>query len=112
MITSSHSTKIAFPGGPLFGFTDDQTGPIGPIEIGKTGLKGWDIGLSGMCVGEQRRVIIPPQLAYGKEGIVDGDKVLVPPNSFIVVDVTLRGIQDRTLSFLERISSGQLDFGR
>ena len=96
----------------MFGYTDDETGPIGPIEIGKTGLKGWDIGLSDMCKGERRRVILPPKLAYGKEGIKDGEKVLVPPNSVVIVDITLKNIANRVDNFLERISSGTFGFGR
>lgn len=31
-------------------------------------LKGWDKGLLNMCPGERRKLIIPPSLAYGKEG--------------------------------------------
>lgn len=47
---------------------------------------GWDVGLSGMCVGERRRLIIPPVLAYGATGIPQRG---VPPNATLQYDVTL-----------------------
>lgn len=31
-------------------------------------IAGMDQGLLGVCVGERRRIIIPPHLAYGEEG--------------------------------------------
>ncbi|KPP69694.1 peptidyl-prolyl cis-trans isomerase FKBP9-like, partial [Scleropages formosus] len=42
-------------------------------------ISGMDEGLVGVCVGERRRVIIPPHLAYGEEGTgkIPGSAVLV-----------------------------------
>ena len=47
---------------------------------------GWDVGLEGMCVGERRRLVIPPVLAYGSEGI---PRRGIPPNASLQYDVTL-----------------------
>lgn len=32
-------------------------------------IRGWDQGLLGMCIGERRKLTIPPRLAYGSEGV-------------------------------------------
>lgn len=47
---------------------------------------GWDVGLEGMCVGERRRLIIPPVLAYGATGV---PRRGIPPNATLQYDVTL-----------------------
>lgn len=31
-------------------------------------IKGWDQGLLDMCIGEARKLTIPPSMAYGQEG--------------------------------------------
>ncbi|GAB5568652.1 peptidyl-prolyl cis-trans isomerase FKBP14 isoform X1 [Prionailurus iriomotensis] len=54
-----HSTHKHNNGQPIW-FT------LGILEA----LKGWDQGLKGMCVGEKRKLTIPPALGYGKEGKV------------------------------------------
>ncbi|OCT95625.1 FKBP prolyl isomerase 11 L homeolog isoform X1 [Xenopus laevis] len=50
------------------------------VELGKKQvIPGLETSLVGMCVGEKRKVVIPPHLAYGKKGYppsIPGDAVL------------------------------------
>ena len=54
-----------------------------------TVIKGWDQGVVGMRVGGQRRLIIPPDLAYGSAG----SSGVIPPNATLVFDITLISVQ-------------------
>jgi len=53
-------------------------------------LKGWEIGIVGMRVGELRRLVVPPELAYGSRGFGNG---LIPPNATLVFEVELLGVE-------------------
>ena len=48
-------------------------------------ISGWDQGVSGMRVGGERRLIIPPDMAYGSTGAGR----LIPPNATLVFDIIL-----------------------
>ena len=52
-------------------------------------IKGWDQGVVGMRVGGQRRLVIPPDLAYGSAG----SSGVIPPNATLVFDITLISVQ-------------------
>ncbi|KAI9725569.1 MAG: hypothetical protein M1828_003057 [Chrysothrix sp. TS-e1954] len=50
-------------------------------------IQGWDDGLLGMCIGEGRRLIIPPELGYGS---VEAGSI--PPDSTLYFETELLGI--------------------
>ena len=70
--------------GTLF---DSGTGFSFTLGAGSV-IAGWDQGVVGMRIGGQRRLIIPPELAYGSTG-----RASIPPNATLLFDITLTGVQ-------------------
>ena len=52
-------------------------------------IKGWDIGVAGMKVGEQRKLVISPDYGYGANGYPP----IIPPNATLTFTVELVAIQ-------------------
>jgi FKBP-type peptidyl-prolyl cis-trans isomerase len=53
-------------------------------------IPGFDRGVQGMRVGGRRRITVPPELGYGKEG----QPPRIPGSSTLVFEVELMEIQD------------------
>jgi len=78
------------PDGRIFDSSlQEGRGPL-KFQLG-TGklIKGWERGIQGMCVGEKRKLIIPPHLGYGNKGI-DG---AIPPNSMLYFQIHLINLE-------------------
>lgn len=59
--------------------------PYGPFTLGQGQvIQGVDRGLLGMCLGETRRLRVPPHLAYGEAGTER-----IPPNSILNFEYVL-----------------------
>jgi FKBP-type peptidyl-prolyl cis-trans isomerase FkpA len=59
-----------------------------PVGAGQV-IKGWDQGVVGLKVGGSRRLIIPPELAYGDSGAGG----VIPPGATLVFDIDLVAIE-------------------
>jgi FK506-binding protein 2 len=75
--------------GTKFDSSLDRGDPLGfTVGAGQV-IKGWDEGLLGMKVGEQRKLTIAPELAYGNRSMGP----VIKANSTLVFETELVSIQ-------------------
>merc|ERR1712051_409447 len=59
------------------------------IGVGQV-IKGWEEGVLGMCVGEKRQLIVPPELGYGDQGAGE----IIPGGATLFFDIELLETED------------------
>jgi FKBP-type peptidyl-prolyl cis-trans isomerase len=82
---------VLYDGGTQFDASWEQNeGKPFPFILGNGDvIKGWDEGIVGMRKGGRRRLVIPPDLAYGPEG----RPPTIPANATLVFVVDLVGFR-------------------
>lgn len=87
---------IGVTGGSPFGFDVGQ-----PRDAPGSALPGIDLGIRGMRVGGQRRLLVPPALAYGDKGVGE-----IPPNATLQIDVELLSIKQSAFGTRVKLVEG------
>ena len=77
-----HYVGVAYSTGEEFDASWNRGEPFAfPLGAGNV-IAGWDRGVVGMKVGGRRRLVIPPDLAYGERG---AGAVIAPGETLIFV---------------------------
>jgi FK506-binding protein 2 len=64
----NYEARVASPGGPIYDSTEQRGRPVEFVLGRNEAIKGVDVGLYDMCVGEVRELDIPNLLGYGPAG--------------------------------------------
>ena len=92
--TTGDLVSVHYKGMLSDGDVFDASGPRGKpfsFEIGAGQvISGWEQGVSGMKVGEVRKLTIPPELGYGARGAGDA----IPPNATLIFEIELLDVSE------------------
>ena len=88
VVYDGHLYDAGRPDGKGRLFDRNEAGVSFSLGLGQV-LEGWDMGLKGMRENGQRRLIIPPEMAYREQGA----RPRIPPNATLLFDVTLRRVR-------------------
>lgn len=75
--------------GAKFDSSYDRGEPISFVLGKGQVIPGWEQGILGLKVGGKRKLVIPPNLAYGARGVPGA----IPPNATLMFDVELVKVQ-------------------
>ena len=89
MLRLPANAQAPLPGTRLLDTADGQAMRLTLGE--RSVVEGIELGLVGMRVGERRRLLVPPYLAYGDRGVGE----VVPPGATLLVDAELLQIINR-----------------
>ena len=87
--------------GTVFDSSVERGDPIRFTLGAREVIRGWDEGVHGMCVGQRRQLVIPPQLGYGARGAPP----LIPPNALLHFDVELMDVGEADTSIFGRLAT-------
>jgi peptidylprolyl isomerase len=83
-----HYVGVSYESGAEFDASWNRGEPFAFALGGGQVIAGWDQGVTGMKVGGRRRLVIPPQLAYGDRGAGG----VIKPGETLVFVVDLLGV--------------------
>ena len=56
-------------------------------------IRGWDEGVATIKIGEKAVLTIPPDYAYGAQGVSHGGRTIIPGDATLTFEVELLGTQ-------------------